>query len=178
MVFVFVSIWSVWSIWLVSLWKTRKSGNISHACLVHRRIGRRFFALLAVQDSAEILPAALGCQYPGTAEKRGMVPDMLAMAAGQICHPMPFFVLMIADDRLIHALIIPATVSVRLSIHRYRFSNGSSGRSAAGTYTHRFSWLLSKLPRKTTWRSKWRNSDSDAVQSRGSIIRASNCPTT
>lgn len=51
-----------------------------------------------------MLLAAFGDDDPGTAEKRRLMPDMLAMAAGQISHPVAKFILMIADDELVHAL--------------------------------------------------------------------------
>ena len=63
---------------------------------------RRFFAFFAIQDAAEMLSASFVRRDPRTAEKGRMMSDMLTMAAGQIGHPMSFFVLMVADDRLIH----------------------------------------------------------------------------
>ncbi len=68
-----------------------------------RRFSRWFFALFAIQDAAQILPTAFIRYDPRTAKNRWVVPDMLAMSAGQIRHPMSFFILMVAHDRLIHA---------------------------------------------------------------------------
>lgn len=65
---------------------------------------RRLVALFAVQDHAKVSRAAFGGRHPGAAEKGRMVSHMLPVAAGQIGDPMAFFVLMIADDGLVHAV--------------------------------------------------------------------------
>ncbi len=49
-----------------------------------------------------MLLAAFGGHDPRTAEKRRLMPHMLAMAAGQIGHPVPFFIEMVTDDDLVH----------------------------------------------------------------------------
>jgi hypothetical protein len=83
---------------------------------------RRLLAFLAVQEGAKILiPSGLR-QHPGPAKEWRLMPHMLSMTTGQISHPIALFILMITDNRLLHH---------RPFACRYRFSNGSSGRSAA-----------------------------------------------
>jgi hypothetical protein len=54
------------------------------------------------QLPAVLLTPSVG-QHPGPIGHRRLVPDMLPMAAGQIGHPIPIFILMISDDRLVHS---------------------------------------------------------------------------
>ena len=65
---------------------------------------RRLVALFAVQDHAEMLRAPFFGRHPGAAEKRRMVSHMLPVTAGQIGNPMAFFILVIADDGLVHVV--------------------------------------------------------------------------
>lgn len=122
-----------------------------------------------------MLVAALGGDDPGAIHERRLMAHMLPMAACQLGHPITMFVEMVSDNGLIHAT---QRVEFTIVTEVYRFSNTSSGRCDAGKYVHRFSLSVSKLPRKTTCRSRWRNSESVARQSCGLITRASNCPTT
>jgi len=91
--------------------------KISQGASGCQRVLWRFFAFFAIQDGAQMLPAALVGHDPRAAEKRRLMSDMLAMAAGQISHPAPFFILMIAGDGLIHVLIMLAAVRLTFSIH-------------------------------------------------------------
>ena len=101
----------------------RRNAQAASRC---RRMIRRFFALFAIQDRPQLLFPALGRHDPGTAEKRRMVPDMLAVSTGQIGHPMSFFILMIAHDGLIHALYLPVTKEDRTD-QTHPFLNGLPG---------------------------------------------------
>ena len=122
-----------------------------------------------------MLSAAFSCDDPRAIHERRLMPYMLPMAAGQIGHPVALFVEMIPNNDLIHD---NQRTEFKIMTETYRFSNTCSGRCDAGKYLHRFSLSTSKLPRNTTCRSRWRNSDKIAWQSCGSITRASNCPTT
>jgi hypothetical protein len=93
------------------------------------RIRRRLLAFLAVQDGAKILiPSGLR-QHPGPAEKRRLMPHMLSMATGQICHPIALFILMITDNGLVHegTTICVSTVSQTAAPDVEPLSNRSIG---------------------------------------------------
>jgi hypothetical protein len=51
---------------------------------------------------AKVARAAFGGQDPRPVAERWLMPDMLPVAAGQVCHPITLLVLMIADDGLLH----------------------------------------------------------------------------
>lgn len=59
-------------------------------------------ALLAVEQVPKMSAAAFFGQHPGSIGERRLMADMLAMAAGQVGHPVPLLVLMKAGDRLLH----------------------------------------------------------------------------
>lgn len=106
----------VYLVWLIrALVEGRKISQGASGC---QRVLWRFFTLSAIQGGAQMLPATLVGHNPRAAEKRRLMSDMLAVSAGQIGDPVPFFILMIADDGLIHVLIMLAAVRLTFSIHR------------------------------------------------------------
>jgi hypothetical protein len=53
-----------------------------------------------------MIVAALGGDNPRAIHKRGLMPHMLAMAAGQVGHPIAMFITMIPDNRLVHEVML------------------------------------------------------------------------
>lgn len=49
-----------------------------------------------------MLVAPLGANDPRPIHEWWLMSHMLSMATGQICHPVSFFIEMIADNRLVH----------------------------------------------------------------------------
>lgn len=56
----------------------------------------------AVQHGAKTALAAFGRRHPWAARPRGLMAKMLPMPTRQCCHPVLRFVLVIADDALLH----------------------------------------------------------------------------
>jgi hypothetical protein len=63
----------------------------------------RRIALAAVEHLANPALAPFGRRHPGSIDPRRMVPDVLAMSAGEIGHPISLFVLVQGDNGAIHA---------------------------------------------------------------------------
>jgi hypothetical protein len=100
-------------------------------------------------------------KHPRTIGKWRLVPDVLAVTTGQIGNPVGLFILVIADNRLLHTRMRSRHAGRMLGRLEWtfsgacqRFSNASSGRCAAEKYLQRFASSWSKLPIKTTSRSR------------------------
>jgi len=57
----------------------------------------------AIEARIEMGLASFNGKNPWTLSKRGIMADMLPVAAGQISHPITHVILMEPDNRLIHA---------------------------------------------------------------------------
>lgn len=71
-----------------------------------RRRDSRLFALLAIQMGAQILVASCDGKHPRAIREWRLMAHMLPMAAGQIGNPIAIVILVIADDRLLHVVMI------------------------------------------------------------------------
>ena len=67
---------------------------------------RLVLAFLTVQHLSKMLVAARFRQHPRPARHRRLVTHMLSMAAGQIGNPIAIIILVIPNDRLLHAVMI------------------------------------------------------------------------
>ena len=69
-----------------------------------RRICSRFFALLAIQMGTQVLFTSSDSEHPRAIREWRLVPYVLPMPTGQISHPVTIVILVISDDRLLHAV--------------------------------------------------------------------------
>ncbi len=93
-----------------------------------------FVTMLAVQHGPQkVLPPAF-CEHPGAAGQRRIVPHMLAMAAGQIGHPITHLIFMKANYLLLHFTQIVAAISYCARAERIR--GYSSNASRSGLYSN------------------------------------------
>lgn len=63
-----------------------------------------------------MLAAALAGNDPRPIHKRWLMSHMLAMAAGQIGHPVSLFILMIADNGLVHDVLERRLFAINLNL--------------------------------------------------------------
>ncbi len=71
-----------------------------------RKIGSRFFALLAIQMGTQVLFTSSDSEHPRAIREWRLVPYVLSMTTGQIGNPVALFILVISDDRLLHSMMI------------------------------------------------------------------------
>ena len=69
-----------------------------------RRICSRFFALLAIQMGTQVLFTSSDSEHPRAIREWRLVPYVLPMPTGQIGNPVTIVILVISDDRLLHAV--------------------------------------------------------------------------
>lgn len=79
-----------------------------------------------------MLAAALAGDNPRPIHKRWLMPHMLAMAAGQIGHPVALFILMIADNGLVHDVLERRLFAINLNLpflkrHLWTLRSGEIG---------------------------------------------------
>jgi len=111
-----------------------------------RKVGRLFFALLAIQMGTQVLFTSSDGKHPRAIREWRLVPYVLPMTTGQIGNPIAIVILVISNDGLLHVGMLLAMQDGRRNgkprsghegvssviflgpSRRQRFSNGSSGR--------------------------------------------------
>ena len=85
-----------------------------HPCEAGRLPARCLVAETAIEGFAESIPPAFGIENPGSQLERRPVAHVAPMAAVELRHPIAQLVLVVPDDRALHA------ASVRRAVHLLR----------------------------------------------------------